>query len=83
MRPLTKPSSPNSPARNFREWLARARLTRDPEGDLVGDMRTDSRLPKFRDLDQMLTYLKTRDACYGALRAAPRVWRRYKRRRAL
>ena len=79
MRNLLKSKTPACTT-NFSAWLAvAARATRDPAGDLVGDMRTDASLPEFCDLEHVIKFLRRRDACDGALAAAPGVWRRYQR----
>ena len=64
----------------FVDWLAKACVTRDIAGDLVGDMRTDRELPRFRSLNHLLAYLERHNAC--SLEAAPVAWRRYRRARA-
>ncbi len=64
-------------------WLALARATDDPEGDLIADMRAELRrgadLPAvFSNKAEMLNYLRSRGACREALAAVPGVWRRYR-----
>lgn len=64
-------------------WLTRARITDDPEGDLIEDMRSDMRLgvpiPRlFANAEEMHCYLVSRGACSEALACVPRVWRRYR-----
>ena len=64
-------------------WLACARLTDDPEGDLIADMRGELRrgveLPAlFANKAELHSYLISRSACQGALNAVPGVWRRYR-----
>jgi hypothetical protein len=62
-------------------WLAKARITDDPEGDLIEDMRRDAKangeLPLFKNIHAMRAYLHSKGACHEALQAVPRVWRRY------
>lgn len=63
-----------------RAWLARARITDDPEGDFIADMRGERDLPYlFRNIEHMRTYLWLRGACFEAQAAVPGVWRRYDR----
>jgi hypothetical protein len=64
---------------NFtRNFLAHARVTDDPAGDLIKDMRRDKTLPPlFGSIKEMREYLHRRGACLGALEAVPVVWRRY------
>jgi hypothetical protein len=57
-------------------WLRVARVTDDPAGDLIADMRADRRLPALFP-GSMRAYLKSLNACSGALEAVPIVWRRY------
>ena len=66
----------------FTDWLAKARVPRNPAGELVGDMRIDRELPRFRGLHHLLAYLERHNACSGALEAAPIAWRRYQRWRS-
>lgn len=62
----------------FSDWLKVARATENPEGDLVGDMRRDRKLPDhFESADRLSIYLLCRGACPEALEAVPGVWRRY------
>lgn len=61
-------------------WLAAARATDDPAGDLIGDMRGDLTIPHlFASIEDMRGYLRCRGACVEALAAVPTVWRRYRR----
>jgi hypothetical protein len=71
---------PRTPTAAF---LLRARVTNDPEGDLIADMRDDLRrhgaMPRlFPNIEALRAYLYSRNACPGALDAAPGVWRRYR-----
>ena len=74
--PIAKRHLHGKPA--FAEWLARARVSRGPAGDLVGDLLADGRRPEFRDLEHLLSYLRSRRACSSAVKAAPSVWARYR-----
>ncbi len=65
-------------------WLSKARITDDPEGDLIKDMRHDAdstgtEPPLFPNIDAMRGYLRSKGACHEALQVVPGVWRRYKR----
>jgi hypothetical protein len=65
---------------SFSRWLAGARITDDPVGDLIGDMKVDGRLPKaFASCDELRSYFSLRGACAAALRQASPAWRRYQR----
>lgn len=60
-----------------REWALAARITDDPIGDLIGDLRHDRDLPfLFRNIDAMRAHLRNRGACREALAAVPSAWRR-------
>jgi hypothetical protein len=60
-------------------WLAAARNTDDPAGDLIADMRRDPALPGlFSNVGEMRSYLQRKGACAEALAALPVVWRRYR-----
>jgi hypothetical protein len=50
--------------KNFvKAWLAKARITENPEGDLIADMRRDKDIPRtFPSLDAMRTYLMHKNA---------------------
>jgi hypothetical protein len=65
-------------------WLVRARVTDDPEGDLIADMRSELRrsveVPAlFPNMAAMRDYLVGRGASREVLAAVPGVWRRYRR----
>src|SRR5215204_4927084 len=63
-----------------RAFLARARVTDDPVGDLIVDMRADRNAPPlFKNINAVRGYLRTKNACMGALEAVPGFWRRYQR----
>jgi hypothetical protein len=64
-------------------WLAHARITNDPEGDLVADMRRELRRgadmpPVFHNRQELRSYLHSKGACAEALAVVPGVWRRYR-----
>jgi hypothetical protein len=65
-------------------WLKSARITDNPEGDLIADMRREfrhhpERFPRlFANIGEMRSHLKWQGACREAMQAAPGVWRRYK-----
>jgi hypothetical protein len=62
-----------------REWLAGARVTNDPAGDLISRMKKDPRVPgSFESIDDVRTYVRTHGESRVALAAVPVVWRRYK-----
>jgi hypothetical protein len=63
------------------EWLAVARITNDPEGDLIADMRTDRDIPGlFGNLKAMHDYVSFKSRGDPKILAAvPGVWRRYRR----
>lgn len=67
----------------FSTWLASARITDDPEGDLIEDLRADrrlnGRLPPIRTLADLSGHLRNRSACREAIEAVPDVWDRYVR----
>lgn len=60
-------------------WLASARVTDDPAGDLIADMRREQEtMPSiFKNIREMRAYLVSRRACPDAMEAVPAVWRRY------
>lgn len=61
-------------------WLHRhARVTDDPAGDLVQDMRVDRAImgQEFRSAAELCLYLRFKQACPEAIVTAPVVWRRY------
>jgi hypothetical protein len=68
---------------NARSWtktfLRRARVTDDPVGDLISDMRRDPHVPRlFGGLRDLRAYLRSRGACPEALAAVPGFHRRYR-----
>lgn len=61
-------------------WLAVAKRSDDPEGDLIADMARDPNIPiLFHNIESMRAYLHDKGACREAIAAVPRVWRRYRR----
>jgi hypothetical protein len=61
-------------------WLAKARITNNPEGDLIADMRRDPDIPRlFRSRAEMRDYIKGKGACREALLVVTKVWLRYRR----
>jgi hypothetical protein len=65
----------------FAEWLERARVTDDPEGDLVADMRRDPDRPRtFTSLKALRGYIGFKSHYDPAVLASvPGAWRRYRR----
>jgi hypothetical protein len=65
-------------------WLERARITDDPEGDLIADMRAEMNagraVPDLGDLiGKIHAHLRLRNACEGAHHAVGGVRRRFRR----
>ena len=61
-----------------RVWLEAARITCDPQGDVIADMRDDPDVPAlFVNIKEMRHYLHSKGARPEALAAVPGVWRRY------
>jgi hypothetical protein len=68
----------------FAEWLERARVTDDPEGDFVADMRADMRINSdrpqtFTSLRALRCYVSLRGGDREVLAAVSAAWRRYRR----
>ena len=62
----------------FKGWLKNAKMSNDPEGDLIYDLKDDSRLPRrIASKEQLASYMRTRRACPEALEALDEVWRRF------
>jgi hypothetical protein len=63
---------------SFLAWLAVANVTDDPAGDLIDDLRRDTRKPAdIPSRAELRRYLRLRRACREAIRAVPTVWRRF------
>ena len=64
----------------FADWLKYAKVTDDPEGDLVYDMRRDpDRPPTFTSLKALRRYIGFKSHYDPAVLAAvPGAWRRYR-----
>jgi hypothetical protein len=62
-------------------WLRRAKVTDDPEGDLIADMRTDLDIPHlFPTFKHMRDYVSRKSRGDPLILAAvPGVWRRYRK----
>jgi hypothetical protein len=63
----------------FKEWLSKIEATRDPTGDLIGDLKADDELPDVESKEELLAYMKKCGACTAALKAVPVVWKRFRR----
>lgn len=61
----------------FSVWLDLAKVTDDPAGDLIADIRRDPRFPRHVSSEQSLKRALPITACDGAAKAVPQVWRRY------
>lgn len=63
----------------FADWLKSAKVTDDPEGDLVHDMRRDpDRPPTFTSLRALRRYVGFKSHYDAAVLASvPGTWRRY------
>jgi hypothetical protein len=67
-----------------REFLKRARLTNDPAGDLVADMRVAMECRKnvpslFCSKREMEDYVRREGGCDKAIEACSDLWPRYRR----
>jgi hypothetical protein len=63
---------------SFLDWLATAPVTDDPVGDLVDDLRRDTRKPvDIESPEALRRYLRSRRACREALAVVAAVWSRY------
>jgi hypothetical protein len=64
----------------FEEWLKQAKVTNDPEGDLVTDMRRDpDRPPTFTSLKALRSYVGFKSHYdTTVLASVPGAWRRYR-----
>ena len=63
----------------FKEWLSKTEASRDPTGDLIGDLKGDSELPDVESEAELRNYMIGCSACTAALKAVPVVWKRYQR----
>jgi len=78
---ISKYPDPWRDAPNYtRQWLKRAKITDDPEGDLIADMRTDPDIPHlFINRKRMRDYVRFKAGDPAILAAVPGVWRRYRK----
>ena len=52
---------------NFYRWMMKKHLnTKAPVGDLARDMKGDKEFPRDGSLDEILEYLESKGACFGA-----------------
>jgi hypothetical protein len=59
-------------------WLRRARITDDPVGEVIANMRRDPDVPPlFQHINEVRSYLRRKGASTEALAAVPILWRRY------
>lgn len=64
----------------FRQFVAQSKAHDNPRGDLVQDLKSDTRLPAhFNSWRSFASYLYSRNACEGALASARAYWREYER----
>jgi hypothetical protein len=62
------------------QWLRQARITDDPAGDLIADLRRDHAVKRFPNIATMRGFVRSRNVvCPQALAAVPIVWRRYRK----
>ncbi|SRR6266566_5132965 len=62
---------------SFRAYVQKRRITDTPAGDFVDDARYDKTLPDAATWEKLKSYLRCRNACPGAIKAAKQVWRGY------
>jgi YozE SAM-like fold len=64
---------------SFKQWLPEAEATHNPAGHLILDLKNDDELPDVASAAELLGYMERCGACTAALKAVPRVWKRYQR----
>ena len=64
---------------SFVEFVRSRRAGQNPRGDFIRDAREDSGLDnrEFHDLESLLRYLDSCNACPGAIDAAENMWNEY------
>jgi hypothetical protein len=61
-----------------KRFVSSARITDDPVGDLIADMRRDPNLPRlFPNIKAVREYLRQKNASPAAVAAVPIFWRRF------
>ena len=60
-------------------FIRAARVTDDPVGDFISDMRGERHVPAFKSSAEVRSFLRFRGACRGASTTVPYFWQRYKR----
>jgi hypothetical protein len=63
---------------SFKTWLSETEATRDPAGDLIGDLKSDDELPNVESAAELTAYMRRVGACTGALEAVSKVWERFR-----
>jgi len=65
---------------SFSDFLKQAKVTDNPTGDLIGDLKLDRTRPDdFASPARLRGHMHLRSACPEALRMVPAVWKRYQR----
>lgn len=70
----------DNPQNWTKAWLANARITDDPVGDVIADLKRDPNVPRlFHNAEEMRNYIRSRQGCREAIAAVSAVWKRYRR----
>lgn len=59
-------------------YLTRAKVTDDPAGDLIADLRRDQ-LPRILTRRELMDHILLRGGCFEAVQAARPLWKRFRR----
>jgi len=62
---------------DFVEWISRLKNRDTPTGDLASDILSDKNFPRNADKETILSYLRSCNACDGAISAFKSAWRSY------
>ncbi|MFT8657390.1 MAG: hypothetical protein ABF785_11915 [Acetobacter papayae] len=61
----------------FKQYLAKRLVTDDPIGDFLKDSKNGKDLPSITKLEDLECFLRSKNACSGALQAGREVWLEY------
>ena len=63
--------------KTFRVWIRQFDGDNTAFGDLADDIKDDRNFPKINDYDEILSYLKRKNACSACIDTVKTAWMQY------
>lgn len=63
--------------KTFRVWIRQFEGDDNPMGDLSQDIKNDREFPKINDYDEILSYLRIKNACFACIQTFQKAWKDY------